>query len=126
MEKTRPEDCARWLDTERVAELAKANAVIRGNLERLASEPDLHSFMGHLLLEATRQLNAAGGAVIVLKDPLQEWRVIAYVQDGEITKPAFPMNVPCAQAGFDKRLRGAREPVTIDLEATEDGHLVWP
>ena len=25
---------------ERVAELAKANAVIRGNLERLASEPD--------------------------------------------------------------------------------------
>ena len=33
---------------ERFAELAKANAVIRGNLERLASEPDLHAFLGHL------------------------------------------------------------------------------
>src|SRR5262249_32577740 len=43
---------------ERAAELAKANAVIRGNLERLASEPDLSSFMGHMILEATRQLNA--------------------------------------------------------------------
>ena len=43
---------------ERVAELAKANAVIRGNLERLAGETDLHSFMGHMLLEATRQFDA--------------------------------------------------------------------
>src|SRR5919108_719856 len=52
---------------ERVAELAKANQVIRGNLERLASEPDLHSFMGHVLLEPTRQFGAASGAVIVSK-----------------------------------------------------------
>jgi len=43
---------------ERVAELAKANAVIRGNLERLAGATDLHSFMGHMLLEATRQFDA--------------------------------------------------------------------
>ena len=50
---------------ERMAELAKANAVIRGNLERLASEPDLHSFLGHVLLEATRQFDAASGDVIV-------------------------------------------------------------
>ena len=47
---------------ERVAELARANAVIRGNLERLAGETDLHSFMGHMLLEATRQFDAGSGA----------------------------------------------------------------
>ena len=51
---------------ERVAELAKANAVIQGNLERLAGEPDLHSFMGHMLLEAARQFDASSGVVIVL------------------------------------------------------------
>ncbi|HZC87858.1 MAG TPA: GAF domain-containing protein, partial [Steroidobacteraceae bacterium] len=64
---------------ERMAELAKANAVIRGNLERLAGETDLHSFMGHMLLEATRQFDAVSGAVIVLKDSLQEWRIVAHV-----------------------------------------------
>jgi signal transduction histidine kinase len=111
---------------ERVAELAKANAAIRANLERLASEPDLHSFMGHVLLEATRQLGAAGGTVIVLKESLQEWHIFAYVKDGEIIKPDFPVSVPCAQAGFDKRLRGAREAVMLDLETEEDAKLVWP
>jgi len=69
---------------ERVAELAKANAAIRGNLERLASTPDLKSFLGGLLLEATRQLNAAGGTVIMLKDAEQAWRILAYVKNGVI------------------------------------------
>jgi GAF domain-containing protein len=48
---------------QRMAELAKANAVIRGNLERLAKEPDARNFLGQVLLEATRQFNAAGGNV---------------------------------------------------------------
>src|SRR5256885_13780154 len=55
---------------ERVAGLATANAVIRANLERLAGQTDLHSFMGHMLLEATRQLDAGSGAVIA-----SHWRV---------------------------------------------------
>ena len=76
-----------------VAELAKANASIRGNLERLASEPDLQASWAHLLLEATRQLNAAGGTVILLKEALQEWRIVAYVKDGEIAEPTFVTSV---------------------------------
>src|SRR5246127_1195673 len=72
---------------ERVTELAKANAVIRGNLERLASEPDLHSFMGHMLLETTRQFDAASGSVIVSKDSLQEWRILARARDGSVGPP---------------------------------------
>src|SRR5256886_4117046 len=72
---------------ERVTELAKANAVIRGNLERLAGQTDLHSFMGHMLLEATRQFEAISGAVIVLKDSLQEWRVVPHVRGGGLGEP---------------------------------------
>ncbi|MEP7244653.1 MAG: GAF domain-containing sensor histidine kinase [Gammaproteobacteria bacterium] len=112
---------------ERVAELAKANASIRGNLERLASEPDLQSFMRHLLLEATRQLDAAGGTVVLLKDPLQEWRITAYVQDGEIVdQPTFPISIPCNQAKFDARLRAQRVPVYLDFDVPEDADCVWP
>ena len=111
---------------ERVAELAKANASIRGNLERLASEPDLQSFMGHLLLEAARQLDAAGGTVILLKDSLQEWRVVAYVEDGEIAEPSFPVSVPCAEARFTDRLRALREAVYLDFDVPEDADCVWP
>jgi len=86
---------------ERVAELAKANAVIRGNLERLASEPDLHSFMGHMLLEAARQFDAASGSVIVSKDTLQEWHIIAHVRDGQAESPPFATSVPFAVSDPD-------------------------
>src|SRR5215469_8474959 len=85
---------------QRVAELARANAVIRGNLERLAGETDLHSFMGHMVLEATRQFDAVSGAVIVLKDSLQEWRIVAHVRDDQPGQPPYATSVPVAGSRF--------------------------
>src|SRR5580698_2052910 len=109
---------------ERVAELAKANAVIRGNLERLAGESDLHSFMGHMLLEATRQFDATSGAVIVLKESVQEWRVVAHVRDGQLAAPTFAASVPVAGSTFTARFAELRAPLYLDigLQTTE----LWP
>ncbi|MBS0580112.1 MAG: sensor histidine kinase [Proteobacteria bacterium] len=109
---------------ERVAELAKTNAVIRGNLERLAGETELHSFMGHVLLEATRQFDAISGAVIVRKDSLQEWRIAAHVRDGQVAQPSYTVSVPLAGSGFTARFGNLAESVYLDLgtETTE----IWP
>jgi hypothetical protein len=101
---------------ERVAELAKANAVIRGNLERLASEPDLHSFLKLILLEATRQFEAASGAVVVSKDSLQEWRIAAHVKDGRIEEPPYPISVPMNGSSFGDRFTQPTEPMYLDVE----------
>jgi len=109
---------------ERFAELAKANAVIRGNLERLAGETDLHSFMGHMLLEATRQFDAVSGVVIVLKDSLQEWRIIAHVRDGQLAEPTYSVKVPVAGSIFTERFGHLREPHYVDY-ATEQEEI-WP
>lgn len=109
---------------ERVAELAKANAVIRANLERLAGETDLHSFMGHMLLEATRQFDAASGAVIVLKDSLQEWRIVAHVRDGELAAPGYATSVPVAGSVFTARFAELRDPLYLNV-ATQQSD-VWP
>jgi len=109
---------------ERVAELAKANAVIRGNLERLAGETDLHSFMGHMLLEATRQFGAISGAVIVLKDSLQEWRIVAHVRDGQVAQPSYPTSVPVPGSVFTARFAELREPLYIDVEHSL--FEIWP
>ena len=109
---------------ERVAELAKANAVIRGNLERLASEPDLHSFLGHVLLEATRQFDAASGAVIVSKDSLQQWRIAAHVRDGRIEEPPYPISVPTNGSSFGDKFTKPTEPMYLDVE--EQSEEFWP
>ena len=109
---------------ERVAELAKANAVIRGNLERLAGETDLHSFMGHMLLEATRQFDAISGAVIVLKDSVQEWRIVAHVRNGELAQAPFAMSVPVAGSAFTARFAELREPLYLNV--AEQTNEIWP
>jgi signal transduction histidine kinase len=109
---------------ERMAELAKANAVIRGNLERLAGETDLHSFMGHMLLEATRQFDATSGSVIVLKDSLQEWRIVAHVCQGQVAQPSFTTSVPVAGSVFTARFGDLREPLYLDIESRTSE--IWP
>jgi signal transduction histidine kinase len=109
---------------ERFAELAKANAVIRGNLERLAGETDLHSFMGHILLEATRQFDAISGVVIVLKDSAQEWRIIAHVRDGQVAEPPCEVKVPVAGSAFTERFGQLREPYYVDY--TSEDEEIWP
>jgi signal transduction histidine kinase len=110
---------------ERVAELARANAVIRGNLERLAGETDLHSFMGHILLEAVRQFDAISGAVVVLKDSAQEWRIIAHVRDGELHAPSFPATVPVAGSEVTTRFAKLREPMYVEV-AKDEAEEFWP
>jgi signal transduction histidine kinase len=109
---------------QRVTELAKANAVIRGNLERLAGETDLHSFMGHMVLEAARQFDAACGAVVVLKDSLQQWRIVAHVRDGQLAEPPYAVSVPVAGSVFTARFGELREPLYVDV-ATQMAEI-WP
>jgi signal transduction histidine kinase len=109
---------------ERVAGLAKANAVIRANLERLAGQTDLHSFMGHMLLEATRQFDATSGAVIVLKDSLQQWRIVAHVRDGQLGEPPFAASVPVNGSAFTARFAELREPMYLEIAREETD--TWP
>src|ERR1700733_2046041 len=78
----------------RMNELAKANAVIRGNLERLATEPDARNFLGHVLLEATRQFDAAAGNVIVRHDQPAIWEIVANVDAGQLVSPKFTASIP--------------------------------
>ena len=108
----------------RFTELAKANAVIRVNLERLAGETDLHSFMGHMLLEATRQFDAISGAVIVLKDSMQEWRLIAHVRNGALAEPSYATKVPVAGSTFTHRFAQLREPHYVDVAREQEE--IWP
>jgi len=110
---------------ERVAELAKANAVIRGNLERLAGETDLHSFMGHMLLEATRQFAAFSGDVVVRDDSRQEWRIVAHVHDGRLEQPPYVPSVPVVGSAFSARY-GEEGPQIMYLDVAHMKTGSWP
>jgi signal transduction histidine kinase len=108
---------------QRVGELAKANAAIRANLERLAKEPDLQSFLGHVLLEATRQLGAVGGFVAI-RDDAQQWRLKAKVKDGAIEHAPFPAMGGPMQSELNRLLGAYREPFQLDV--LRDTNALWP
>jgi signal transduction histidine kinase/PAS domain-containing protein len=44
-------------EQDRVTELVKTNQALKNSLDRLATEPDLNSFLGYVLLEITQQLH---------------------------------------------------------------------
>ena len=114
---------------QRVAELAKANAVIRSNLERLAGETDLHSFMGHMLLEATRQFDATSGAVIVLKDSLQQWRIVAHARDDQLAEPPLRHQRAVRRLALHGSLRRAARAAVRERRAprtARSGRVRWP
>ena len=89
---------------QRMAELAKANAVIRGNLERLATEPDARNFLGHVLLEATRQFDAAAGNVIVRHNEPAIWEIVAHVEGGQLVAPPFTASIPADGNALGEKL----------------------
>lgn len=109
---------------DRVYELARANAAIRANLEHLATEPDLRLFGNHLLLQATRELGAVSGSIVVNREGEAEWRVIAFVESGRIIDPPFAPAVPRSQADFARLQSLGREPDHLLLDEVDS--LPWP
>jgi len=62
--------------------------------------------------------------VIVLKDSVQEWRIVAHVRDGQVTQPTYATSVPVAGSVFTTRFGDLREPVYLNVgrQTTE----IWP
>jgi signal transduction histidine kinase len=110
---------------QRMAELAKANAVIRGNLERLATEPDARNFLGHVLLEATRQFDAAAGNVIVRHDTPAIWEIVAHVDGGQLVPPSFTASIPADGNALGEQLSRTEQPMFCSL-VEEDDTTEWP
>jgi signal transduction histidine kinase len=103
---------------QRVAELARANAVLRANLARLASQPT--EFFTHLLLETVRQANAEAATAIMAGYDSDDWRVVSHVCDGSIAEAAFAASVPDMDSRFMRQMSSLREPLQLTLDGGTD------
>jgi signal transduction histidine kinase len=97
-----------------VAELARANAALRANLERLAREPA--DFFDHLLVETTRHVGATCGGAIVQSYDGERWHLGAFVCDGKAIRAPFADTVPQPGSAFMQRLATLREPLQFRIE----------
>jgi signal transduction histidine kinase len=109
---------------QRVAELAKANAALRSNVEWLAGATDPHGFYGHMLLETVRQFDAAAGTLLMLSVADDEWRVTAHVRGGAIEEAPFTAAIPHRTEVFAGLESPGRQPVHGPIERL--AVLAWP
>lgn len=109
---------------QRVAELAKANAALRLNLEWLAGAAEPKRFFDHALLQAVRQFDAAAGVVVMLSETDEQWRVIAHVRAGQVEDPPYATTVPSSSRAFAELADFGREPRHWPLERVADSD--WP
>jgi PAS domain S-box-containing protein len=78
-------------EQDRVAELAKTNQALKNSLDRLAADPDLNSFLGHVVLEITQQLNLHTAWVEFYDPSTQRLQVHLLVEQGKLQlKPHLP------------------------------------
>ncbi|PSB64386.1 hypothetical protein C7B79_09890 [Chroococcidiopsis cubana CCALA 043] len=110
---------------ERAAELAKANEALARTSSRLAEQPDLSSFLGHITMEAIAQLGADAGHLTILNEQRQTLCTVAHVeQDRLLASDRMAPEMPIAEAGFLQLLLETRKPRYFDLE--QEAHLFWP
>jgi signal transduction histidine kinase len=108
---------------QRVSELARANAVLRANLERLASQPT--EFFTHLLLETVRHAGADAATTLVRRYESEDWQVVCHVHDGQATEAPFANSPPGSDSPFMRQMMSLREPLHVALD---DGGTLpeWP
>jgi signal transduction histidine kinase len=108
---------------QRVSELARANAALRANLERLASQPA--DFFDHLVLETTRHVGAVTGTAVVQSYASDHWQLGAFVCNDRIETAPFADTLPLPDSYFIQELARMREPLQFQ---TRDAGLqeCWP
>jgi signal transduction histidine kinase len=108
---------------ERLTQLDRANATLRANLNRLAGNPDVRDFIANMLLDASRQLDAAACYAAGL-DEQKQWRIFLYVENGGVCDPPFPAIVPAGNPGLADLLEKSHGPVFFELEKLDKP--LWP
>jgi signal transduction histidine kinase len=109
---------------ERLTQLGRANTLLRENLVRLAREPEPHDFVSNILIDATRQLDAAAAYAIGFDPDANQWRCFIHVADGRSGTPPFQATATPEETRLAEILKEFREPVFYPLEPL-DG-LLWP
>jgi signal transduction histidine kinase len=108
---------------QRVSELARANAALRANLERLASHPT--EFFSHLLLETVRHAGAESATAVTSGYESEDWLVVCHTQDGRISEADFAASMPARDSDFVRQMQALRTPLHLSLR-DESQLPPWP
>jgi len=109
---------------ERLTQLGRANKLLRENLVRLARDPDPQDFISNILIDATRQMDAAAAYAIGFDPAANHWRCFVFVENGKASPPSFAVTALQEETRIAEILKEFNEPVFYPLEPLDK--LLWP
>jgi signal transduction histidine kinase len=112
-------------EQNRVIELAKANDAMRHSIDWLARDPDMNSFLGHLLQEFANQFDAQDAQIVLYSPQDRTLQTLVGLLDGEITfSLPYTSKIPVERwRGWEVMLRSPKpRPLSLDTES----HLFMP
>jgi len=109
---------------EHLARLVRANEALRANLVKLSRDPDPQDFIVNMLLDATRQLDAAAAFAIGFDVDNKNWKVFIHTENGQHVPPPFQPTATEEEARIKDILTEFKEPVFYPLEPLS--RLTWP
>ena len=118
---------------ERVVELAKTNEAIAQSLTNLAANPELDPFLGTIIAEMARQLNACKVHLFLYNEPTNTRTQRVAVQDGQVYLGAAPNDpemfnhpIPADITPGWNAIITSKRPLTYDETQPYEEELWWP
>jgi signal transduction histidine kinase len=109
---------------ERLSSATRANALLRTNLTRLARDADPKDFVTNILLDATRQLDAAAAFTIGFDKEANLWRAFCHVEGGKVAQPPYQTTATKEETRVLEVLEQFPEPSFHRLEPLD--RIQWP
>jgi signal transduction histidine kinase len=109
---------------ERLSSAMRANDLLRANLTRLARDADPKEFVTNILLDATRQLDAAAAFTIGFDKEANLWRAFCHVENGQVATPPYQSTATQDETRVLEVLQQFPEPSFHRLEPLD--RIKWP
>ena len=109
---------------ERLSSATRANALLRTNLTKLARDADPLDFISNILIDATRQLDAAAAYTIGFDKAANIWKAFIHVEDGKVVPPPFQATATPEETRISEVLAQFTEPSFYQVQPLD--RIQWP
>jgi signal transduction histidine kinase len=109
---------------ERLTSAVRANALLRTNLTRLARDADPKEFVTNILIDATRQLDAAAAFTIGFDKEANLWRAFCHIEGGRMVPTPYQPTATSDETRLLEVLEQCREPSFHQLHPLD--RIKWP
>jgi signal transduction histidine kinase len=109
---------------ERLSSAVRANALLQSNLTKLARDAEPQDFVSNILIDASRQLDAAAAYTIGFDKTANLWKAFIHVENGKVIAPPYQPTATKEETKLLEVLEQFSGPAFYRLEPLD--RIQWP